>query len=627
MFRFIITIILIINSLYGDDIYKLSNFVEKEFLTSYQNFYIDDKAILTPYDINKSKLSKHKNGIFGRIGKNAITSITIFNDTQKDHNLILQHPRAGTDKIKIWILDDNRIIKDYTLGDRFDIEDRELHSIKSSIKLAMKPNQKIEIVANFASFGVLEANLVLLSQKNYDNSLKYSSVWWGVFVGIMLTLILFNFINYFIEKNKSYIIHMIYATATLISYISIYGVLYYFDIISNFLLIDTLGYICPALGVGFHILFPIYFFDLKNHNKKLYYLLKYFAIIVILQGIFYIFTLFNEALFLYSKYLSIFILIAVVLILIISFYSFSKKMLGSGYYLLSQIFITSSYLYNMIIIDGFSRNIYIEAAIITSLLSLLEIIFINLAISKKIKLIVDERNLLHNVANLYENYIYVGKHTSDIIHQWKTPLSNLSSLVAMLKTLLEFKNDIPKDIMIDSISDLEDISNTLRNISDDIYDYMSNSTTKRESNIEDSIKETIKYLGKDKNVIKFIYKNTDRNIIIVKSALNQVLLNLLSNSIKNFDNKNIKDRIIIFEVFENENNIILTIEDNGEGVKIDKICKLLTPYISCSNSLGTGFFVVKKLVNEKLNGDLKIINSKTGLKVEILLPKLINKTE
>jgi signal transduction histidine kinase len=612
----IIFVLLIGIFLYSDEVYNLSNLSTKELLTKYQKFYIQDRPINAIYELDRTKLSHHKTANFGRIGKSAISLLTIQNDTNKKQSFILQHPRAGTDYISVWLIYNNGIVKYHKLGDLLNISDRELQAIRSSVELTLDINQTVEIIACFTSTGFLEANWNIIPKYQFYNELKYHTIFWGLFCGMMLSLAIYNLISYISNKNKTYIIHSLYAFSIMIAYISIYGFLYYIDILPN-QIVNMFSYNFVTFLLIFHTLLPIYFFDMKKSYKKVYYVLIFMVYIMIIATFILTIGLFNNNIYLFTKYIISIILIDVFLVFLVSVYFYRERYIASGYYFVSQTFVIISYIYNTIAINKpIEKILFLDASSVISFLSLLEIIFINIAMAIKMRTIVDERNMLRNVANLYENYIYIGKYASDINHQWKVPLSNLSSILAMLRGMFEIKKSIPNNIIEESLEDLDRVCDSFKKISDDVYDYMSNSTTKREINIQELIYETIGYLGKNSSGIKFIYIHTNQNITTIKSALRQVLLHILSNAINNFDNKKIENREIKFEFFINNNIYKLIISDNGGGMNKNIMNKLFIPYNSL-NSLGTGLFVAKQLAKEKLNGNLKLIPIENGTKVEV----------
>ncbi len=106
--------------------------------------------------------------------------------------------------------------------------------------------------------------------------------------------------------------------------------------------------------------------------------------------------------------------------------------------------------------------------------------------------------------------------------------------------------------------------------------------------------------NKDKD-IKFKYYNFNRSIIIEadKNRLNQVIANLISNSIKFIDKKvegviSISINIRKIDIFE---TIVFDIQDNGIGIDKEIMPKLFTKFASKSfQGTGLGLYLSKKII-------------------------------
>ena len=108
-----------------------------------------------------------------------------------------------------------------------------------------------------------------------------------------------------------------------------------------------------------------------------------------------------------------------------------------------------------------------------------------------------------------------------------------------------------------------------------------------------------------------------------EEQLYRVFSNLIKNSeesIKEKREKNIdfKGKIHV-EIKDNNDYIIITLVDNGTGIK--DISKIMTPYFTTKkNGTGLGLPIVSKIINEH-NGEIQISDNKIGVKVTINLPK------
>ena len=74
---------------------------------------------------------------------------------------------------------------------------------------------------------------------------------------------------------------------------------------------------------------------------------------------------------------------------------------------------------------------------------------------------------------------------------------------------------------------------------------------------------------------------------------------------------------------EENNNAIITIEDNGGGIPEDIISKIYDPYFTTkhqSQGTGLGLHMSYKIITESMNGKLYVKNTDVGAKFYIELP-------
>jgi two-component system nitrogen regulation sensor histidine kinase NtrY len=125
--------------------------------------------------------------------------------------------------------------------------------------------------------------------------------------------------------------------------------------------------------------------------------------------------------------------------------------------------------------------------------------------------------------------------------------------------------------------------------------------------------------------------NLTFNNICKKSTINgdeeqlyRVFINLIKNSEdsileKKQINSDFKGKISI-EIKDNNDYITITLTDNGIG--IENITKIMTPYFTTKkDGTGLGLPIVSKIISEHL-GDITITNYDLGVKVLIILPKI-----
>uniref|UniRef100_UPI004048A443 response regulator n=1 Tax=Aliarcobacter sp. TaxID=2321116 RepID=UPI004048A443 len=220
----------------------------------------------------------------------------------------------------------------------------------------------------------------------------------------------------------------------------------------------------------------------------------------------------------------------------------------------------------------------------------------------------------------------IGEMVGVISHQLKQPLNNLSLYCADVKdsfTYNEINQEFVDDFYINTKKQISFMTETI----DGFINFFSPTKEKKLFQIKDAINKTIKLLDK-----QLINKNIVINLNIgdeaaygIETELEQIFLNLITNTKQAFDEKDIKEKEINITTLEKDNNSIILFEDTAGGVDKENIDKLFDPYFTTKvNGTGTGLYMVQLIVKSSFNGDIKIQNTQRGLRFMIILPKNTN---
>ena len=210
-----------------------------------------------------------------------------------------------------------------------------------------------------------------------------------------------------------------------------------------------------------------------------------------------------------------------------------------------------------------------------------------------------------------------------IAHEIKNPLTPIrlgaerianSSLIKSNSKLLNTSNMILKNVddirhLIDEFSSFSRLpSPILENINyikflDDTFNFFKTSYP--------DIRFEVKKVLNDKNRFK---------IKADEKQLRQVIGNVIKNSFENFQENNILSRVITFSSILTQQHVLLSIQDNGVGIKdADKI-KVLEPYFTTKKSgTGLGLAISKKIIEDH-QGEITIESSSKGTNVNIKFP-------
>lgn len=209
----------------------------------------------------------------------------------------------------------------------------------------------------------------------------------------------------------------------------------------------------------------------------------------------------------------------------------------------------------------------------------------------------------------------MGEMLEDIAHQWRQPLSMISATASSMKFQNEY--DLLENDSLDS--NLDSIMKNTHYLSQTIEDFrnfIKGEHIKIKFNVYDNIDYSLKLLKgvTNKNMIDIIFTCENKNIEILNypNELIQVLVNIINNSKDAFKKDATGDKFIFVDLEENEDEIIIKIKDNANGIKQELITKIFEQYFTTkekSKGTGIGLYMSQRLVQESMNGKISAKNT------------------
>ncbi len=221
----------------------------------------------------------------------------------------------------------------------------------------------------------------------------------------------------------------------------------------------------------------------------------------------------------------------------------------------------------------------------------------------------------------------MGSMIENITHQWRQPLSTISTTASGVTVMHELDtleyDKIPEHMntIVEKTKYLSEIINTFRN-------FMMEDKIFKDVVIQERIDislEIANVLLKDnkielRNTIN--YANPIK-IRLVIGELAEVLINIINNANDILIENKIQNPYVSIGLEEKENKVIITIEDNGGGIPQEIIEKIFDEHFTTkSEDVGTGIglYMSYKIVTNSLQGNLYVENTKDGAKFFIELP-------
>lgn len=220
------------------------------------------------------------------------------------------------------------------------------------------------------------------------------------------------------------------------------------------------------------------------------------------------------------------------------------------------------------------------------------------------------------------SFTNIGKTLSGIYHQYKTPLSHINSQVLSLEAYLFKTNN--QDVFLEDIAqklrkDITFMDKTMISFNN----FYKNSLQKEPINIKNEIL-FIEEMLKDKIIeidLKIKIICDDLVYMGYKNGFDNVIMILIENAIDIFQSRKIAHPTLTITVENRENNLKITLLDNGKGITIKPTDAIFNTFVSSKErSSGLGLAMCKMVVEKKLEGSITASNKDDGAFFEIILP-------
>ena len=210
----------------------------------------------------------------------------------------------------------------------------------------------------------------------------------------------------------------------------------------------------------------------------------------------------------------------------------------------------------------------------------------------------------------------MGEMIGNIAHQWRQPLSVITTSASGLKLKSEFDIVTKEDIQ-DVTDNIQKQAVYLSETIDNFRNYLKGQNHTEKTKILDIVNESLtlvnaalhnNYISVDTNIDENISINANKN------EISEAFINIINNA-KDALKSNIKneeDRLIFIKSnILSQNRVELEFFDSAGGIDENIINKVFEPYFTTkhqSNGTGLGLAITKKILEEKQNAEIKVFN-------------------
>ncbi|WP_148625550.1 sensor histidine kinase [Aliarcobacter cryaerophilus] len=614
LFIFFVTII--VTNMFANTIIK-DNFSQQS-LENSTKVYFDKNSDLSFEEIMTKEFTSLERSNFPTTKFTIWSYFNIF--STRDIEIFFENIKAGVDYIDVYILKDGKFFKKLELGDYRDIKNREIKTKNSAFSLNIKENSTYEFFIKYKSYSSISTVWEIYNKDKYEELLSFRSLVWGFFIGAIFVLAFHNLFIYFSTKEMAFLFYSLFIISSTFYQLHINGIFYEYFTNIDLNILSGLNLVIAFFTLLVTLLFN--FFIIKPKKGTLSFNIIFLSIFFTTITLVYYMFGFKYPDIRYSvNYTNFVSFFAMFVLLFTSFLSYKNgETYLKWYFVILTIYIFTAFYVVCVLVGIFEyfANFWLFVPIFIFVdLSLFSII-LYLKLKSIYRDKIDQEQFIVSQAR----FTSLGNNVANMIHQWKNPIAQIGSQVALLETTYHLDN---KNYMQTSQNVIPHIKNSilfLRDTMNDIYNFYKNPLEKENFSIKEQLNTLLNILKNELelNSIKVNLDIEDIKIFGYKTSFLNSLMILLENSIyelKNFKDKDRRIVVVVERYFEGK--IKITIEDNGRGIQKEHLNSIFDLNFSTKNSSGIGLALAKELVEKRFNGNIIVENTSNGTKFTILI--------
>lgn len=205
----------------------------------------------------------------------------------------------------------------------------------------------------------------------------------------------------------------------------------------------------------------------------------------------------------------------------------------------------------------------------------------------------------------------MGEMLENIAHQWKQPLSIITTLTSGILLNKEL-NILTDEFLKDGLNNITNSVKYMSKTIDDFRNFYNNKLEKKEFSIKNSIEKSLVLLSSKlmKNNVIIIKNIEDIEILGYENEIIQVYMNILNNAMDSLEN--LKDEIKIIKITGRieGNKAYIEFLDNAGGINEEIIDKIFDSHFTTKDATkGTGIgLYMSRIIISKAKGELDVFN-------------------
>lgn len=264
-------------------------------------------------------------------------------------------------------------------------------------------------------------------------------------------------------------------------------------------------------------------------------------------------------------------------------------------------------LYRQLLLNKLNKTLKIKVKYKTKQLQRL-----NKDLEEKIKKEVENSRKKDKLLSQQIKMVAMGEMLENVAHQWRQPLSVISTTATGIK--MQKENKILTDkFLLESMDSINETSQYLSKTLEDFRRYYKPNKEIIEFDIKDVYNKSFKIIdSKYKSLnIKIIEDIKNVTLFGLDSELMQSIMNIINNAKDVLENRKLDKKYIFIDIFKRNEFLIILIRDNAGGIDSKIINRVFEPYFTTkhkSQGTGVGLYMCKEIIEKHMYGEISVEN-------------------
>lgn len=220
----------------------------------------------------------------------------------------------------------------------------------------------------------------------------------------------------------------------------------------------------------------------------------------------------------------------------------------------------------------------------------------------------------------------MGEMIGNIAHQWRQPLSTISTAASGLKLHHEM-GILKQEDLYDTLGSIVKSTQYLSKTIDDFRNFFKSNHNQEEFKIEEAINSVLSLMSasfKHNDIKVELQSQKDITLYGTKNEFIQAVINILNNAKDAFNSSDVQSsRVILIHIFRSNDkkSTLVTIQDSALGIDEKIMPSIFDPYFTTkhkSQGTGIGLYMTHQIITEHFKGSVSACNKAFRYKDESL---------